>query len=176
MDNQKLYKALYEKTNTIRDRQNTPMDEGIKSIVAALWLHGFLTSSSCAGHVDSMSQGPYIHIIPADFDAKYNLFNELIDDDSIADARLIKAEIYDSSLVVYTRLFTILRLFYEDKNIDYDHLLVAYAQLNGEIYLYFNDVRISDSMNNDDRRDWLIKCHRELHRLKEFLLTLPVSG
>ncbi|AKM80245.1 TPA: hypothetical protein DDX46_02830 [Candidatus Saccharibacteria bacterium] len=174
MDKYTAYETLLKKTDTIRDQQDTPIDKEVKPIIAALWLHGFTTSGSCAGHIDSESRGPYIHITSSDFDAQYNTFNEAINAGRMAEARQLKQKIYDSSLTVYSRIFSLLNKFYKNTNFDYNHLIIAYAQLNGEIYLYFNDVRIADTFNHEQRRAWLEECHYELQRLTDFLLSQPI--
>jgi hypothetical protein len=56
---QKWQKAL-QKVAQITDKIGMPVDERIIETVAILTLLGFKTSMSCEGHVDRVTEGPYV--------------------------------------------------------------------------------------------------------------------
>lgn len=51
-----------EKAAALKDPLGNPMDPGIVSTVAALWLHGIPTSGSCWGHTSRPQTSPWIII------------------------------------------------------------------------------------------------------------------
>lgn len=54
------FAAAMAEVSTIVDKQGTPVDDGIKALVAALRMHGVDTVVSCEGHLDHGLPYPWV--------------------------------------------------------------------------------------------------------------------
>lgn len=52
----------YNQVDRLADRLGMPVDDGIKSTVVALWVHGLQTTGSCEGHLDGGYPFPWVDI------------------------------------------------------------------------------------------------------------------
>jgi hypothetical protein len=63
---QSTYDSVAREVDSITDGLGLPIDEGIKKIVIALRLWGFMTSGSCQGHTGRGTPYPWVEIYAPD--------------------------------------------------------------------------------------------------------------
>jgi hypothetical protein len=108
---QEWLRALNEVAQ-LTDKLGMSVDEEIAKTVAVLYLLGFMTVSSCGGHIDRITEGPYVILRSR----RALLLEEKLKESSMTDVERerIRGQIAMANFVDQARLFNLLCEFYTD--------------------------------------------------------------
>lgn len=176
----KITKEL-EQVGTIIDGLGLPIDEEIKVLVATLRVLGFVTTSSCAGHMDKGT--PYVEIsslVTQGFKRQSRVI-EVIDlmqkypgDQAYANEYMeLTAKPKQANLEEAWRLQQLLNSFYQTRNVLVDSVLII-KSIGGGLGGYrleSNGAAFVGVIQPQERLDWLKNAQAEMNAFAEFLIS-----
>lgn len=125
------WNEVAEKMSKVTDKLDTPIDEGIFDTVVALNVLGVTTVQSCEGHLDRALAYPWISLSPNVKVKEPEEIEQLRRDVTIkivAYQESIPKELREldriSQLRTLSKLYEYLGMFYKDRHVSYDVMLV----------------------------------------------------
>ena len=103
-------KAL-QKVSQITDKIGMPLDEEIAETVVILYLLRFMTTGSCDGHLDRITEGPYVMLGSPKAQELEKQLKQATDRTS-QDYTKLKDEIAKRNFAEQNKLFSLLKMFY----------------------------------------------------------------
>lgn len=124
IDNQKeAWEKARREVHQFKDKLGMPVDRGIVETVAILRLLGIHTTSSCAGHSDRVTGGPYVKFASVHNDHVFTRMKEA-GDRTGPEYKRIFDEGTRNSLIEWQKIIPFLDSFYADRIVSYNQRII----------------------------------------------------
>jgi hypothetical protein len=172
MNTQTILQDQLKRIDDIIDSLGMPIDTTIRSTIAVLWAHGFVTDASCGGHGDRRTNGPYVWISSKTAENLELLRVGALRAGRDKEATELGEKVKRANLKDRERLLEFLGEFYMSRTSS--QLVRLHTVSRGAFattLLWCQGSEIVDCLKNDEgRREWLKNAQAEFNLFTNFLL------
>lgn len=170
-----VWSNAVNKTRGLKDGLGMPIDFEITPTVAILRLMGFRTTSSCAGHLRRITNGPYV-IFVSPKARKYEIKLQQIGNYADPEYKTTAKKATRESVRERQRLIAYLKTFYANRHKAYDQQLVVCPLGLSASQLYCLGVDRALIVGEKDRKILLEADREEIRAFTEYLKTVYFSS
>lgn len=170
----KVWQQAKNEVRHLTDRRGMSVDPGILETVAAFRLLGINTTSSCAGHTERTSSGPYVAFVSVQT-REYERQAQDIGDSSNREYKQLRQKAIESNIREMQKILPYLDQFYTNREVPYNQRLIiknvgpiaSYLMCQGADLMYIAD--------KEQRKKILSNNRAEMRAFTEYLKLQTLS-